>query len=307
MRVTFDIDGRPPAPMDSRPIADVRPASANFFSTLGIPVIRGRVFTPAEENFGPPPVVVVSRAFVNKYFANENPIGQRITLGVSHDTAQDGTSVTSRGTIVGVVGDVRQQGLDKEVYPAVYLGWGTFPINDIAFLVRSEADVGTISAAIREQVHAVDPAMPVYDVHTMSDVVSESVAQPRFYTLLLTAFGGLALLLAALGVYGVISYSVSQRTRELGIRIALGASHEHVVRLVLGQGIALTVGGVVLGLVGAYWVTRLLSALLYGVQPTDRLTFGVVAIVLLGIASLASYLPAKRAARVDPVIAMRAE
>ena len=307
MRVAFDIDGRPPAPMDNRLITDVRPASANFFSTLGIPVIRGRVFTPAEENFGPPPVVVVSREFVNKYFPNENPIGQRITLGVAHDTAQDGTSVRSRGTIIGVVGDVRQQGLAKEIRPAVYLGWGTFPINDIAFLVRSDADVGTVSAAIREQVHSVDPAMPVYDVHTMTEVVSESVAQPKFYTTLLTAFGALALLLAALGVYGVISYSVTQRTRELGIRIALGASHERVVRLVLGQGLALTVTGVVLGLAGAFWLTRLLSALLFGVQPTDTFTFGVVAVILLGIASLASYLPARRAARVDPVIAMRAE
>jgi putative ABC transport system permease protein len=307
MRVTFDIDGRPPAPLDNRLLADVRPASANFFSTLGIPVLRGRALTPAEENFGPPPAVVVSQAFVKKYFPTENPIGQRITLGASHDTAEKGTDVKARGEIVGVVGDVRQRGLADDVYPAVYLGWGTFPINDIAFLVRSDADVGTISAAIREQVHAVDPAMPVYDVHTMTSVVSESVAQPKFYTTLLTAFGALALLLAGLGVYGVISYSVSQRTRELGIRIALGASRERVVRLVLGQGLALTVGGVALGLAGAFWLTRVLSALLFGVQPTDPITFATVAIVLLGIASMASYLPARRAARVDPVIAMRAE
>ena len=307
MRVTFDIEGRPPAPLDSRLIADVRPASANFFSTLGIPVLRGRVFTPAEENFGPPPVVVVSQAFARKYFPNENPIGQRVKLGLGHDTAGTNTNVDARGEIVGVVGDVRQRGLAEDVYPAVYVGWGTFPINDMAFLVRSDADVGTISAAVREQVHAVDATMPVYDVHTMTDVVSESVAQPRFYTTLLTAFGTLALLLAALGVYGVISYTVSQRTRELGIRIALGASRERVVRLVLGQGLALTAGGVAIGLAGAVWLTRLLSALLFGVQPTDTITFGAVALVLLGIASLASYLPARRAARVDPVIAMRAE
>ena len=307
MRVTFDIEGRPPAPLDSRLIADVRPASANFFSTLGIPVLRGRVFTPAEENFGPPPVVVVSQAFARKYFPNENPIGQRVKLGLGHDTAGTNTNVDARGEIVGVVGDVRQRGLAEDVYPAVYVGWGTFPINDMAFLVRSDADVGTISTAIREQVHAVDATMPVYDVHTMTDVVSDSVAQPKFYTTLLTAFGTLALLLAALGVYGVISYTVSQRTRELGIRIALGASRERVVRLVLGQGLALTAGGVTIGLAGAVWLTRLLSALLFGVQPTDTVTFGAVAIVLLGIASLASYLPARRAARVDPVIAMRAE
>ncbi|HSQ30894.1 MAG TPA: ABC transporter permease [Gemmatimonadaceae bacterium] len=307
MRTAFDIEGRPPAPMDNRLLTDVRPASANFFSTIGIPVVRGRVFASAEENFGPPPVLVVSQAFAKKYFPNEDPIGKRIKLGVAHDTAAEGTQVVSRGEIVGVVGDVRQKGLADEIYPAVYLGWGTFPINDIALLVRSDADVGMISAAIREQVHAVDPTMPVYDVHTMTDAVSESVAQPRFYTTLLTAFGALALLLAVLGIYGVISYSVSQRTRELGIRIALGASHDRVLRLVLGQGLTLTVTGVIIGLIGAFWLTRLLSALLFGIQPTDAITFGGVAVVMLGVASLASYLPARRAARVDPVIAMRAE
>jgi predicted permease len=307
MRIGFDIEGRPPAPADSRMVADVRPVSADFFSTLGIPIVRGRGFTPAEENFGTPPVVVVSQAFVKTFFPTEDPIGKRIKLGYAHDTAGENTSVEAGGEIVGVSADVRQQGLAEDVAPAVYVGWGTMAISDMAFLVRSEADVGTISTAIREQVHAVDPTMPVYDVHTMTQVVAESISQPRFYTMLLTAFGALALLLAALGVYGVISYSVSQRTRELGIRIALGASHDRVVRLVLGQGIALTVAGVAVGLIGAVLLTRLLGALLFGVQPTDRITFGAVAVVLLGIASLASYLPARRAARVDPVIAMRAE
>ena len=307
MHVGFDIEGRPPAPADRRMVADVRPASANFFATLGIPIVRGRAFTPAEENFGPPPAVVVSQAFVRKFFPAEDPIGKRIKLGYAHDTAQAGTEVTAGGEIVGVVADVRQQGLAEDVSPAVYVGWGTMGISDMAFLVRSDADPATISTAIREQVHAVDPTMPVYDLHTMTQIVAESIAQPRFYTMLLTAFGGLALLLAALGVYGVISYSVSQRTRELGIRIALGASHDRVVRLVLGQGVALTVTGVALGLVGAFWLSRLLNALLFGVRPTDAFTFGAVAVVLLGVASLASYLPARRAARVDPVIAMRAE
>ena len=307
MRVGFDIEGRAPAPADRRMVADVRPASSNFFSTLGIPILRGRAFTSAEENFGPPPVVVVSQAFVRKFFPTEDPLGKRIKLGYEHDTAQAGTQVIAGGEIVGVVADVRQRGLAEDVSPAVYVGWGTMGISDMAFLVRSDADPATISTAIREQVHAVDPTMPVYDVHPMTQVVAESISQPKFYTMLLTAFGGLALLLAALGVYGVISYSVSQRTRELGIRIALGASHDRVVRLVLGQGVALTITGVALGLVGAFWLTRLLSALLFGVHPTDAFTFGAVAVVLLGIASLASYLPARRAAHVDPVIAMRAE
>jgi putative ABC transport system permease protein len=307
MRVSFDIDGRPKAPADNRLIADVLPATSNFFATMGIPVVRGRTFSSAEENWGPPPVVVVNKAFVAKYFATEDPLGKHITLGVDHDTAAKNSDVTSRGEIIGVVGNVRQFGLREDPYPAVYLGWGTFPINDMSFLIRSRSDPAQLVAAIRDRVHAVDPAMPIYNIQTMEQAVSESVAQPRFYTWLLSGFAGLALLLAALGIYGVVSYSVSQRTRELGIRIALGATQDRVVRLVIGQGISLTVAGVIIGLVGAYWLVHLLATLLYGVKATDSVTFAGVSIVLLGVASLASYLPARRASRVDPVIAMRAE
>jgi predicted permease len=307
MRASFDIDGRPPAANDKRLIADIRPASSNFFSTMGMHLVRGRGYTDAEESFGPPPVVVVSQAFVNKYFPNEDPIGQRITLGVSHDTAAPPSDVKAQGQIVGVVNDVHQQGLSSEPYPAVYIGWGTLPINDMAFLVHSRAETATIAASIRERVRAVDAQIPVYNLSTMERVVSESVSGPRFYMVLLAAFAGLALLLAALGIYGVISYSVSQRTRELGIRIALGATQERVMRLVLGQGMMLTVAGVSVGLVGAYWLMHLLAAMLYGVAATDAATFAGVAAILLGVASLASYLPARRAALVDPVIAMRAE
>jgi putative ABC transport system permease protein len=156
-------------------------------------------------------------------------------------------------------------------------------------------------------VRSADPTVPVFGLNTMQALVTESVAQPRFYMLLLSAFAALALLLAALGIYGVISYSVSQRTRELGIRIALGATQERVVRLVLGQGVSLTLLGVVAGLVGAYWLMHLLAAALFGVEATDGITFIGVAVVLAGVASLASYVPARRAAKVDPVIAMRAD
>jgi len=189
----------------------------------------------------------------------------------------------------------------------MYLGWGTFPINDMTFLVRSRSDLGQLTAAIRDRVHAVDPTMPIYDIQTMEHAVAESVAQPRFYTVLLSGFAVLALILAGLGIYGVVSYSVSQRTRELGIRIALGATQDRVVRLVIGQGMALTFIGVAVGITGAYGLAHLLATLLYGVTPTDRTTFAGVSLVLLGVAWLASYLPARRASRVDPVIAMRAE
>jgi putative ABC transport system permease protein len=307
MRTKFEIEGRPPAALDRRMIADVRPASANFFSTMGLRLVRGRLFTESEERFGPPPVVVITEALARKYFPDEDPIGKVITLGVTHDTAGTNSEVAAHGQIVGIVNDVRQRRLNEEPGPAVYVGWGTFPLTDISFIVRSGNESSTIAAAIRDRVRAVDPQVPIYDLRTMQDAVSDSVAQPRFYMTLLSAFAGLALLLAALGIYGVISYSVSQRTRELGIRIALGATHDRVVRLVLGQGVLLTVSGVALGLIGAFWLVKLLTSLLFGVGATDAATFAAVGAVLLSVAALASYVPARRAARVDPVIAMRAD
>jgi putative ABC transport system permease protein len=307
MRAMLEVEGRAPAPLDKRMVADIRPASANFFSTLGIRMLRGRALTPAEESFGPPPAVVVTQSFVKKFFPNEDPIGKRIKIGISHDTAGPGTPVKASGEIVGIINDIHQKGLNDDLYPAVYIGWGTYPISDISFLVRSKSDTRAMSAAIRERVRAVDPQIPIFDLNSMDDVVSESVAQPRFYMTLLSAFAGLALLLAALGIYGVISYTVSQRTRELGIRIALGATQDRVVRLVIGQGVALTLTGIALGLVGSYWLVQLISTLLFEVPAKDSATFGAVAALLLGVAAMASYLPARRAARVDPVIAMRAE
>ncbi|HXD49457.1 MAG TPA: ABC transporter permease [Gemmatimonadaceae bacterium] len=307
MSVTFDIEGQPARAADKRMITGVLPATANLFATLGIPLVKGRTFSAAEENWGVPPVVVVNQALVRRYFPNEDPIGKRITLGYTHDTIATTSPVTAGGTIVGVVADVRQDGLRAEPAPATYVGWGTLPINDMTFVVRSRDDLATLTGAVRERVHGIDSAMPIYDVQTMEHAVSESIAQPRFYTLLLGAFASLALLLAALGIYGVISYSVSQRTRELGIRIALGATKKRVTRLVLGQGLTLALVGAVAGIVAAQWLVRLLSAMLYGVGAGDLTTFALVSAALIGVAWLASYLPARRAARVDPVVAMRAE
>jgi predicted permease len=307
MHVGFNIQGQPENYGDKRPSADVRPVSADFFRTLGIHLLRGRTFTAAEENFGPPTVLVVTQSFAKRFFPTSDAIGQRIVLGIDHDTAGTNSNVTAGGEIVGIVSDVHQRGLDDETIPAVYVGWGTLPFPDVVFLVRSNAPMQALSAGIRDGVRAADPTVPVFDVTPMKDLVTESVGQPRFYMLLLSAFAVLALLLAALGIYGVISYSVSQRTRELGIRIALGATQRRVVRLVLGHGVMLTTLGVVTGLVGAYWLVHLLAAMLFGVAPTDSLTFAAVALVLGAVASLASYVPARRAAKVDPVIAMRAE
>jgi putative ABC transport system permease protein len=236
-----------------------------------------------------------------------NPLGKHKTLGISHDNAESGTSVTTKGEIVGIIADVKQVGLEKPPAPDMYVPFGLLPLEDMTFFVRSTADLNALGNAVRARVREVDAALPINEFSSMEQAAAESVSQPRFYMMLLSAFAGLALVLAALGIYGVISYSVSQRTRELGIRIALGATHERVVRLVLSQGILLTSVGVAIGLVGAYWLTSLISALLFGVGTADPLTFGGVAALLLGVAWMASYLPARRAARVDPVIAMRAE
>ncbi|HEX5439109.1 MAG TPA: ABC transporter permease [Gemmatimonadaceae bacterium] len=307
MRTIMEIAGRPKPTPGNEPDTDIDPASPDYFRALGIPVIRGRLYTAPEDRSSAPQVVVVNQEFVRRYFPNENPIGRRITLGVTHDTAQTGTPVTSGGEIIGVVGDVKQFGLGGKDYPMTYVPFGTFPQNDISVAVRSSADPKLIEGAIRAAVHQVDADLPIFGLATMDQVVHDSVAQPRFYLLLLSAFAGIALLLAALGIYGVISYTVSQRTRELGIRLALGASHERVVRMVLGQGLWLTLGGILLGLAAAFGLTRLITSLLFGVGAIDPLTFAGVAVILAAVAVLASWLPARRAARVDPVIAMRAE
>jgi putative ABC transport system permease protein len=307
MFVTFEVDGRPPSRADSRPASAVHPAGATYFSTLGVRLVRGRFYTKQEETFSVPPVLVVNETFARRYFPNEDALGKHITLGVDHDTAQSGTAVTTKGEIVGIVADVKQVGLEKPPAPDIYVPFGLFPLEEMNFFVRSTADATALASGVRARLREVDAALPIYDFSTMRQVVSESVSQPRFYMMLLSGFAALALVLAALGIYGVISYSVSQRTRELGIRIALGATHDRVVRLVLSQGVALTTGGVAIGLLGAYWLTELIAALLFDVTKSDPATFVGVAAILLGVAWLASYLPARRAARVDPVIAMRAE
>ena len=307
IRTLVKIAGRPEPAPGNEAVSAVDAVSPGYFRELGIPLKQGRLYTAAEDRSDARQVVVVNQELVRRYFPNENPIGQRITLGVSHDTAQLGTEVESGGEIIGVVGDVKLLGLARENYPMTYVPYGALPLNDISVVVRSSADQKLIESEIRAAVRAVDPELPVYGLATADQIVSDSVAQPRFYLVLIGAFAAMALLLAALGIYGVISYTVSERTRELGIRIALGASSERVMRLVVGEGLWLTVVGVAMGLVAAVGLTRLIASLLFGVGAFDPLTFAGVAILLVGVAAVSSWLPARRAARVDPVIAMRVE
>ncbi|HEY9427763.1 MAG TPA: ABC transporter permease [Gemmatimonadaceae bacterium] len=303
----FEVEGRAASTPDNRSISAVQPVSPEYFSALAIPLVRGRLYTASDNRRDAPPVVVINRELARRYFASEDPIGKRITLGMSHDTAGPGTPVAAGGEIIGIVGDVKQLGLDSDAGPMTYVPFSRAPLNHVSVLVRSSADPRLLESEIRTRVRELDPNLPIFDLSTMKQVLSDSVSQPRFYLLLLGAFAGVALLLAALGVYGVISYAVSQRTRELGIRIALGASEERVVRLVLSSGFFLALAGVSAGLLTSLYSTRLLRTLLFDVPPTDPLTFIAVALLLILVAALAALIPARRAASVNPVIAMRAE
>lgn len=303
----FEVEGRPASTPDNRSISAVLPASAEYFGALGIPLVRGRLYTTTDDRRDAPPVVLISQELARRYFAAEDPIGKRITLGMSHDSAGPGTQVIAGGEIVGIVGDVKQSGLDDDARAMVYIPFAHAPFDHVSVLVRSSADPRLVESAIRSRVRELDPDLPIFGLATMKQVVSDSVSQPRFYLYLLTAFAGVALLLAALGVYGVTSYAVSQRTRELGIRIALGATERRVVRLVVSSGFFLALAGVLTGLVAAFFFTRLLRTLLFGIPSTDPLTFAAVALLLIVAATLAALVPARRAASVNPVIAMRAE
>jgi putative ABC transport system permease protein len=243
--------------------------------------------------------MVVSNAFVDRYFPNEDPIGRRIIF--------DGDEKIPR-EIVGVVADIRRKGLDENVQPEMYVSDVQNPERRMNLVIRTEArDASQLTPAVRAEIKAFDPNQIIWRTQTLDELLSTSVAPRRFNMLLLGIFAGVALVLAAVGLYGVMSYSVSWRTREIGIRMALGAKRADVLRLVVRQGMTMTLIGLALGLLGAFSISRVLRGLLYGVSSTDPLTFVAVSIVLLGVALLACLVPARRATRVDPIIALRTE
>src|SRR5258708_19639714 len=273
---------------------------------MGIKVKAGRVFEERENGFNSEPVLVINEALARKYFPNENPIWQTLALGIGHDAAPGTKPLKVGGKIIGIVSDVKQLDLKTDVLPATYIPFNALAFNDVSFLIRTSGPLSAIAAPLRSGIRQLDSDLPIFGLQTMDDALSGTMSEPRFFMALLAGFSMLALLLAAIGIYGVISYAVAQRTREMGIRIALGATQQRVVKLVVSQGAALAVGGVTLGIVGAGSLTRLISNLLFLTPPLDPATFTGVAGLLGGIAILAAYLPARRAASVDPVIAMRA-
>jgi putative ABC transport system permease protein len=297
-RTSFSIEGREAPLPGQEPSTDVRVTDENYFGTLDIPVLRGRTFT-AQEAAENRPVVVVSETLARKYFPNEDPVGRRIAVEMQENPPM--------AEIIGVVGDVRYDRLDGELYPMVYQTPPQLTYNAMTFVLRTDGDPLALSAAARREVQQIDADLPLADVRTLQSWIGESVSRTRFGTLLLTVFASVALLLAAVGIYGVMSYSVTQRQHEIGIRMAMGAQRRDVVWLVVSHGLILTAAGVALGAAGAFGLTRLMSGLLYGVSATDPLTFAGVALLLATAALLACYVPARRATKVDPMQALRYE
>ncbi|HXQ73801.1 MAG TPA: ABC transporter permease [Pyrinomonadaceae bacterium] len=300
---SFEIEGRvsDPANADS---ANFMPVGADYFNTVGVQAVSGRTFTP-QDDADHPGVAIVNEAFVRHYFPNENPLGRRIRPGPPGRVWKQ-QKLTSF-EIVGVVRDVKFDGLAVASEPAYYLPATQSPLNDMTILVRTKCDPESIVAGLRQAVWSIDPNQPISNVNTLEQIVSESIAQPRLNMLLMMLFGGLALLLSAVGIYGLLSYAVTQRTQELGIRMALGANVTDVLKLVLKQGMLLALVGEAIGLAGAFALTRLMRGLLFGVTPTDTTIFAGVVAVLTLTALLACYLPARRATKVDPLIALRYE
>jgi putative ABC transport system permease protein len=280
----------------------VRVVSPRFFEALRIPLKRGRLLTDQDRQ-GAPRVAVIDEQFVKKYFQNTDPIGKRMTFGGGQTRAPDSTWMT----IVGVVGHAAHEGLDADPRIQYYLPVSQAGGRFMSVAVSTKGDPHSAIAGVRNAVRSVDAGIPIANIKTMEELVDNSVGQRKLSMILLGVFSGIALLLASIGIYGVMSYSVAQRSRELGIRMALGAERGRVLRLVVGQGMGLAVLGVMIGLVAAFALTRFLASQLYQVGATDPMTFGTVAGLLVGVALLASLLPAMRATRVDPVVALRDE
>jgi putative ABC transport system permease protein len=298
--ISFETEGRPVAKGD-RPSADFFAVQGDYFKTLGVPILKGRDFTERDNKQGPP-VIIVNQAFARKFFPNEDPVGKRIRPGISTDTDDP-----AMREIIGVVSDIRNRNLSSELRAGYYLPAAQMPFNQMTLVVRTTNDPHSLITAVQNEVHAMDNELPIFNVKTMDEYISATVAGPRFNATLLVIFAGVALILTIVGLYGVMSYSVAQRTNEIGIRMALGAQASDVLRLIVSQGFKLVLIGLGIGLVGAFALTRVIGSLLFGVTTKDPLTFAAVAVLLALVALLACYIPARRATRLDPLHALRYE
>jgi putative ABC transport system permease protein len=295
--LSFEVQGRAPLPPGAGQSTNFYAVSADYFKAMGISLRRGRLFTEGDTS-NSPHVALINETMAKKIFPDEDPIGKRISFGGKNPDWYE---------IVGIVGDTKQYGLDQATTLQTYEPFTqqTFPY--MTLVVRTTGDPASFTGAIRGQVLSIDKDQPISGVQTLNHLLSTSIAQQQFSMLLLGIFASVALVLAAVGIYGVLSYAVTQRTHEIGIRMALGAGRGDVLRLVVGHGMLLTFIGVVAGLAAAFALTRLMTTMLYGVSATDPLTFGLIALLLVTIALVACWIPARRATRVDPMIALRYE
>jgi putative ABC transport system permease protein len=293
---SFVIEGRPQPRPNQEPVAWYSNIGTDYFRTMGMQLRAGRVFTD-RDNSSSPRTVIINETTARRYFPNEDPIGKRIGNGEPDGWRE----------IIGIIADVKHFALNQEVRPTMYLPNQQEPVRGLFLVVRSNNDPLSLVSAVRGEVSAIDKSLAVANVKTMERTITESIAPQRFTLLLIGIFAALALVLAAAGLYGVISYSVAQRTQEIGIRMALGAQAHDVLRLVINQGMFPTLTGVAIGLIGAFVLTRLISNLLFGVSATDPMTFGMIALLLGAVALLACWIPARRATKVDPMVALRHE
>ena len=259
-------------------------------------MLKGRQFTDRDSKDAPG-VIVINEALAHRYWPDEDPLGHRLTVGFEKSPRE----------IVGIVGNIKQSTLSAEARPAMYIPHLQLPTGGMAIVIRTNGDPMSLAATARAQVHAVDQNIPVTNIRTMDEIFSASVEQQRFSMLLVGVFGALAVALAAIGIYGVMGYTVTQRKHEIAVRMALGARTNQVLKLILKDGLVLAALGVVIGLVGAFALTRLMSTLLFEVKPTDAQTFITVSAILIFVALLACFVPARRATKVDPLVALRYE
>jgi putative ABC transport system permease protein len=298
--ISFETEGRPVA-KGAEPSADFFAVSNDYFKTLGVAILKGREFNE-RDGVKAPGVIIINQAFAKKFFPNEDPIGKRLKPGISTTEDEPGWK-----EIVGVVADVRNRNLISDLRPGYFFPQAQVPFGQMTILLRTSGDPKALVNAVQNEVHAMDSEVPVFNVKTMDEYIAATVAAPRFNATLLMIFAGVALILTIVGLYGVMSYSVAQRTNEIGIRMALGAQTRDVLRLIVMQGFKMVLLGLGIGLLGALASMTLISSLLFGVTWKDPLTFAAVAVVLAVVALLACYIPARRAARLDPLRALRYE
>jgi putative ABC transport system permease protein len=297
------IDGRElPSEEQDRLSSQIRVVRPEFFASIGIPVLRGRAIGDADR-FGAPPVAMLNESAARAMFPGTDPLGHQVTIGTSFGIGRG----RGGGTVIGVVADTRDFGADGEPTPIIYLSHAQFPLSLLQLVMRTARPPETMASSVRAAVAAVDPNVPVFEMHTMEALFSESVAQPRFLLTLLSLFAVTAVALASIGLYGVIAHGVSERTREIGIRIALGARRGDVLRMVMRSGGMLAALGLLVGLAASFAGARVLRTELYGVEPVDAMTLIGAVLVLFPVALLASWIPARRATRVDPAVTLRME